>query len=144
MSIPELQKTGDSHCKLGLFSQVSKMLQRKLTRSALGDTIPGTTASMIEMHVGIIAASLVLMRQLIQIVLFRLTGKQITQTGNSSKVTSSYMNVSARSGRPRATEKENEYRMKITRRLDVDVEMQNRSISTENILEPTQTPRRMA
>jgi hypothetical protein len=93
-------------------------------------SLPNTTAGMIEMDIGIIAASLVVMRPVLQLVTYKLRGKQVTIEGlPGSKGQSEHRNTVDFSSRDA---KLHDRLRSITK--TVELEMQSRSVSTESIL----------
>ena len=86
---------------------------------------------MIEMDIGIIAASLVVMRQVFRLIGHKITGKEPPSDALSgSRGPSAYIHMSGSGtgGRPRP-----EYARDITK--TVEVELESRNVSTENILD---------
>jgi hypothetical protein len=85
---------------------------------------------MIEMDIGIIAASLVVMRPVIQLISHKITGKETPGHALSgSRGPSAYIHMS---GSGSGARKRTEYGRGITK--TVEVELESRNVSTENIL----------
>lgn len=85
---------------------------------------------MIEMDIGIIAASLVVMRPVIQLISHKITGKETPgDTLSGSRGPSAYIHMSGSGSEGR---KRSEY-IRGTPRT-VEVELESRNVSTENIL----------